>query len=79
LTKPQRIRYRYNARTQQCYRYVLNETFRPFEIPFEAKFVDRLEIGSNSVPGAGVEVNVWEGDTRGKELINLARPLLVQG
>ena len=33
--------------------------------------MDRLEIGSNAVPGAGVEVDVWEGDTRGKGVINL--------
>ena len=61
----QRIRYRYNVRTKQCYKHVLNDTFRPFSIPFDAKFVDRLEIGSNAVAGAGVEVDVWEGNTPG--------------
>ena len=29
--------------------------------------MERVEIGSNAVAGAGVEVNIWEGDTEGKE------------
>ena len=64
----QHVRYRYNARTKQCFKYVLNETFRPYEIPFGAKFVDRVEIGSNAVSGAGVEVDIWEGTAVGKSL-----------
>ena len=35
--------------------------------------MDRLEIGSNAVAGAGVEVDIWEGDTRGMTLINLCK------
>ena len=62
----QHIRYRYNARTKQCFKYALNETFRPIEIPFGAKFIDRVEIGSNAATGAGVEVDIWEGTAPGK-------------
>ena len=38
--------------------------------------MDRLEIGSNAVAGAGVEVDIWEGDAEGNELTTLS-PLLI--
>ena len=47
-------------------RSYLNETFRPFSIPYDAKLVDVLEIGSNIAPDLGIEVSVWEGETEGK-------------
>ena len=48
-------------------RSYLNETFRPFgNYDENVKFVDVLEIGSNSEPDLGIEVSVWEGETNGK-------------
>ena len=44
----------------------LNETFRPFGVPFDARYVDTVEIGSNLGPGLGLEVYIWEGETDGK-------------
>ena len=44
----------------------LNETFRPFSIPYDARFVGELEIGSNIKPGMGLTVTVWEGETTGE-------------
>ena len=41
----------------------LNETFRPFSIPYEAKYLDTIEIGSDVTTGTGVEVYVWGGQT----------------
>ena len=53
--------------TQTCERRYLNDTFRPFGIPYDAKYVDTLEIGSNIEPDLGIEVYVWEGiDTESK-------------
>ena len=52
-----------------CTRSSLYEAFRPFNIPFDAKLVDVLEIGSNADPEAGVEVSVWEGDTDGNHFM----------
>ena len=54
--------------TQTCEKRYLNDTFRPFGIPYDAKYVDTLEIGSNIEPDLGIEVYVWEGvDTESKE------------
>ena len=47
---------------------MLNETFRPFSIPYEARYIDTVEIGSNIAPGDGVEVYIWGGQTNGKPL-----------
>ena len=47
-------------------RYYLNETFRPFAVPYNARYVDTVEIGSNIQAGLGLEVAVWEGVTEGK-------------
>ena len=56
--------------TQQCEKRLLNDTFRPFGIPYDAKYVDTLEIGSNIAPDLGIEVYVWEGvDTTSKGMI----------
>jgi hypothetical protein len=41
----------------------LNESFRPFSIPYDAKYIDTIEIGSDITSGAGVEVYVWGGQT----------------
>lgn len=54
--------------SQTCERRYLNDTFRPFGIPYDAKYVDTLEIGSNIEPDLGIEIYVWEGiDTESKE------------
>ena len=47
-------------------RQYLNETFRPFGIPFDARYVGTVEIGSNIEQGLGLEVAIWEGETDGK-------------
>ena len=49
-------------------RTYLNETFRPFGVSFEDKFVGVVEIGSNVEPGLGLEVAIWEGETDGKSM-----------
>ena len=41
----------------------LNESFRPFSIPYDAKYFDTIEIGSDVTSGTGVEVYVWGGQT----------------
>lgn len=61
----QRLEYSVNLKTRQCYKRPLNDTFRPIEVPYTAKFIDKREIGSNAVAGAGVEVDLWAGDTDG--------------
>jgi hypothetical protein len=50
-------------------RYYLNETFRPFGVPYNARYVGTVEIGSNIGPGLGLEVGVWEGQTEGNIII----------
>ena len=52
-------------------RTYLNETFRPFSIPYNARYVDTVEIGSNVEPGLGLEVYIWEGETDGKSIIKV--------
>ena len=60
------MEYRANFTTRSCEKRFLNDTFRPFSIPFDAKYIDTVEIGSNLAPGDGVEVYVWGGQTPGK-------------
>ena len=68
----QRYELRANFSTQQCERRYLNESFRPFSIPYDAKYVDTLEIGSNIAPDLGIEIYVWEGvDTERKDQFNM--------
>ena len=55
-----------NFTTRTCMRQYLNETFRPFGIPFDARYVGTVEIGSNIEQGLGLEVAIWEGETDGK-------------
>lgn len=47
-------------------RQYLNETFRPFGVPYDARYIGTVEIGSNLESGLGLEVAVWEGETDGK-------------
>ena len=61
----QKYSLRANFTTRTCERRYLNETFRPFSIPYNARYVDTLEIGSNIEEGLGLEVYVWEGETDG--------------
>ena len=52
-----------NFTSEKCEKRPINETFRPFSIPTDAKYLDTIEIGSDMVPGAGLEVYVWGGQT----------------
>ena len=66
-----------NLRTRQCYKQSLNDTFRPIEVPYTAKFIDKREIGSNAVVGAGVEVDLWAGDTDGNHILDEKEFLII--
>ena len=66
IQQKEKYQLRVNFTTRQCMRSYLNETFRPFSIPYDARLVDVLEIGSNIAPDLGIEVSVWEGETNGK-------------
>lgn len=61
----QKTRYRVNVQTRQCEKRTLNDTFRPIGVPDYAKYLDTMEIGSNAVPAAGVQVTLWAGDNPG--------------
>ena len=54
---------RANFTSEKCEKRLLNETFRPFSIPYDARYLDTIEIGSDVTPGAGIEVYVWGGET----------------
>ena len=47
-------------------RRYLNESFRPFGVQYNARYVDTVEIGSNVEAGLGLEVAIWEGETEGR-------------
>ena len=57
-----------NFTTRDCQRSYLNETFRPFSISYDAKYIDTLEIGSNLGPDLGIEVYIWGGETDGMHM-----------
>ena len=61
----QKTRYRVNLQTKQCEKRSLNDTFRPFGVPDYAKYLNTVEIGTNAVPNAGIQVNLWAGDNPG--------------
>ena len=64
------MEYRANFTSKTCERRLLNDTFRPFSIPYTARYIDTIEIGSNFAPGDGVEAYIWGGQTTGKNLGN---------
>lgn len=66
------MRYRVNLQTKTCQKRTLNDTFRPFGVPDYAKYLDTVEIGSNAVPNAGIQVTLWAGDNPGSLLITTA-------
>ena len=77
LLNLQRYELRADFSTQQCEKRYLNDTFRPWSIPYDAKYVDTLEIGSNIAPDLGIEVYVWEGtDTESEDNNNIKLLLL---
>ena len=59
----QRLGYRLNLRTRQCEKFTLTEPFRPIEVPENATSRGAAYVGSSSVSGAGVLVDIFVGDT----------------
>ena len=57
---------RANFTTKECEKRPLTEPFRPFSIPYDARWIDSVEIGSNAGTGVGVEIQIWEGRTPGE-------------
>lgn len=62
----QRVQYKVNMKTKQCYRQPLNKTFIPIGVPDNVTFDDTRKIGSSTAPGAGVQVDVWAGLNTGE-------------
>ena len=46
-----------------CHKTELNEPFRPIRIPVNATFNGEFYLGTSSIPGAGVLVESWSGNT----------------
>ena len=67
----QRTEYRVDYNNEECERRLLNESFHPISVPDDAKWVDRVEIGSNAGQGTGVSVDIWEGQTFGESVSNI--------
>ena len=58
----QKIFYRYNLRTRQCTKEPLTEPFQPIEVVTGARFMSEIYVGSSSVPGASVAVDLYSGE-----------------
>ncbi|XP_065184342.1 mammalian ependymin-related protein 1-like isoform X2 [Sycon ciliatum] len=59
----QKLGYKINLKTRQCFNYTLLEPFRPIEVPTNATSRGEEYIGVSSVPGASVLVTLWSADT----------------
>ena len=52
-------------KTGKCKKIELTEPFHRFAIPKDATFVGEGTIGSNAIPGAGVNVQLFSGEIQG--------------
>ena len=52
-------------KTGKCKKIDLTEPFHKFEIPENATFVAEGTLGSNALPGAGVNVQLFAGEIQG--------------
>ena len=59
----QQIGFRLNLRTKKCERFTLTEPFRYIGVPEDAHFDEVRVLGTQAVPGAGLVVDRFEGDT----------------
>ena len=55
--------YHINLKTNTCEVFDLNDPFQRIAIPKNAKLDGEVYIGTSSIPGAGVEVDMWSGNT----------------
>ncbi|XP_065177896.1 mammalian ependymin-related protein 1-like [Sycon ciliatum] len=58
----EKIRYRFNLNTRVCTKEALTEPFQPIEVVTGARFESELYIGSSSVPGGSVAVDLFGGE-----------------
>ncbi|XP_071391028.1 ependymin [Centroberyx affinis] len=53
--------YEIDSKNQSCEKKSLQSVHNPLEIPSDAKFLSTITIGSVSIEGEGLKVNVWMG------------------
>ncbi|XP_685579.4 ependymin [Danio rerio] len=55
------VSYEIHYRNQTCIKQALKEPFRHLGVPHNAHFLSQMVLGSSSLPGQGLLVNVWNG------------------
>ncbi|XP_041841450.1 ependymin-like [Melanotaenia boesemani] len=63
----QGVMYKINERSRTCLKKRLTEDFHPLAIPQDAALISQAVLGSSSVPGEGVTVNMWTGELQMKK------------
>ncbi|XP_059206940.1 ependymin [Centropristis striata] len=61
--------YEIDTKNQSCEKKALQCTLHPLDVPDEATYLSTLNIGSSSIEGEGLKVNIWTGsmaDSKGK-------------
>uniref|UniRef100_A0A3P8X0L2 Ependymin-1-like n=1 Tax=Cynoglossus semilaevis TaxID=244447 RepID=A0A3P8X0L2_CYNSE len=56
------ILYEIDSKNQSCEKKALQCTLHPLDVPDDAHFISMLNLGSPSIEGEGMKVNVWTGD-----------------
>ncbi len=61
LSSQQGVNYEIHYHNQTCIKTALKEPFRHIGVPHDAHFLNRMVLGSSSLPGQGLLVNNWNG------------------
>ena len=62
--------YRVNLRTRECENMSFVQKFVPFEVRPNSTYYGSAYIGTASAPDAGVEVDLWGGETQGGQALS---------
>ena len=61
--------YRISLRTRECENMSFVQKFVPFEVRPNSTYYGSAYIGTASAPDAGVEVDLWGGETQGGQAL----------
>ncbi|KAM6909502.1 ependymin-like [Xenentodon cancila] len=67
LLYKQGVMFKINNRDRVCVKKRLTADFLALEIPSDASLVGQVVVGSSSVPGEGILVNMWTGELHTKK------------
>lgn len=61
----QGVFYEIDSKNQSCQKKALHCSMHPLDIPDDAKFIASFNLGSPTIEGEGIKLNVWTGSLSG--------------